>query len=271
MKLVLVDDSFSARRALQAILEGLGFEVRSFGETSPALQALESEPADIVFCDYVLQNEDGVDMWRRMREVRSLKRIPFVLVSGLIDERVRHCCAEEGIDWVLAKPFTVDAVRQLLDAVQDSLRRAPRPVDEEELSPADDLRAQALAEIAREMLEDLVRLRDIAEVAVLDAAGTSVASTGEVPQLSEDLRSWAERCDSLLGPKAEPNAEAPKSMILETESRSYVAHQLDGCRVLASLKRFSALGPLRFYVERASVRLDALSHSTVSPCLERVS
>ena len=41
--------------------------MRSFADIPEALESLREEPADAVFCDYVLQDQDGLQMWQEMQ------------------------------------------------------------------------------------------------------------------------------------------------------------------------------------------------------------
>lgn len=241
MNIILVDDSFSARRALQSLLESRGCHVRSFADIQPALDAYSEEGAEAVFCDYVLQELDGVEMWRRLQALPGAGSVPFVLISGLVDERLRERCTQEGIQWVLGKPFTVDAVSDLLDEV-----RQVRAASVEKAATAS---APQDVEMATQLVEDLAGFRDLAEVAILSGTGDAVAGT--YPSPSAEVKDWFERSVHQMPLDADPG----QSLIHESGGRVWMALDLHGgMRFVGRLRRFSAVGPVRFFARRLTAR-----------------
>jgi len=241
MNVILVDDSFSARRALQAILEGTGCTVRSFEDIDGGLSSFEETPADAVFCDLVLKEEDGVAMWRRLQERLGEETVPFALISGLIDDGVRDRAETEGIQWLLAKPFSTEAVEEVLDAMRSVSQPNADAPDEVELhlNPA-------LLELASCLIQDLSGLHDLKEVVIFSDRGDVVAASNEF--VSDEVRAWFSDALQFL---SSSDFESGRSVVLETGSAVWVALDLiDGARLICSMARFTSVGPIRFFSHR---------------------
>jgi two-component system chemotaxis response regulator CheB len=101
-RVLIVDDSPSARLALRRVLEGAGFEIA--GEATCVTQALTSARTlspDLVTMDMQLGDEDGLEAARAiMLEVPT----PIVIVTGLERSGLAFRATEVGALDVLSKP-----------------------------------------------------------------------------------------------------------------------------------------------------------------------
>jgi len=240
MNIILVDDSFSARRALQTILESRGCTIRSFADIDAGLESFDDSPADAVFCDLVLQEHDGVEMWRRLRERPNGDRTPFALISGLIDDEVRARADAEGIRWLLVKPFSMVAVDEILEGVRAELQVAAEEAAAEAIPDPVDLL------VAESLFKDLSGLRGLEEIAVFSERGDLVFASTET--LSAELGAWHDSTRQLI-PTSE--REPGQNVIVESAGKVWIAVDLVGGQCLVcSADRFSAVGPVRFFALR---------------------
>jgi CheY-like chemotaxis protein len=112
MRILVVDDTETMRTLLSAFFESLGHEVVTLASGRDVLAELGRGRFDIVFTDVAMPDFSG---WQVLRTVRAAAPgTPVVLVSGydLGDDR-----RGERPDAVLEKPFTLERIRQVLDAV----------------------------------------------------------------------------------------------------------------------------------------------------------
>jgi two-component system OmpR family response regulator len=120
--LIVVDDEAGIRTLLSNYFGRHGFRVSAVASGAELLQLMQSDPAALVLLDLGLQNEDGFEVARRLRE---RWRCGLVFVTGRGDTVDRIVGLEIGADDYVTKPFDL---RELLARVKSVLRRLqPEP------------------------------------------------------------------------------------------------------------------------------------------------
>ncbi len=133
-RILVVEDDAENRALLLTMLEKLGYEAAGVSDGVTALRALGLEPGDLgsdpdlpaepmpapdgpwdaVLMDVVLPGPDGRDVTRRMRELDDA--LPVVAVTGQAMSGDRESCLASGMNAYVPKPFTVDLIRDALEA-----------------------------------------------------------------------------------------------------------------------------------------------------------
>ncbi|HBL26626.1 MAG TPA: hypothetical protein DD490_07315 [Acidobacteria bacterium] len=121
-KLLIVDDSLSVRKALERILGTRGYLTRSAASLAAAREVLAEEPPDLVLCDLVLPDGDGLEICAELRG-----RIPVLCISALVDAEVRERVAAAGAAGLLAKPFSAEEILEAVDARLGAATERPGP------------------------------------------------------------------------------------------------------------------------------------------------
>jgi len=93
-RLLVVDDSMTARTLLQNILESAGYEVKTAHNGAAGYAALLAEPFDLIVSDVEMPRMDGFELTRRIRGEPKLAELPVVLVTAREENEDR----ERGID-----------------------------------------------------------------------------------------------------------------------------------------------------------------------------
>jgi ATP-binding cassette subfamily B protein len=114
LRVLVIDDSEDALRALEILLQMAGAEVVAFGSGREALASLEgSQQADwphVLVCDIALGEEDGHQVVRRLRHLEAQRglvldrRVPAIALTGLTEEADRVRALMAGFQLHLAKP-----------------------------------------------------------------------------------------------------------------------------------------------------------------------
>lgn len=151
-RVVIVDDSVSVCKAVERMLAPRGAEVVAIHTGEEALARLEDERPELVICDLVLPDLEGLAVCRFVRESRTLARVPLLAISGLATDEVRRQALAAGAEAVLKKPFRGEVLLAEVDGLLARGRGAGRPPAPPPTPPAPVLRA--LAEL--EMLPGLV-------------------------------------------------------------------------------------------------------------------
>lgn len=113
---MVVDDDEGLRMLVGCALEGMGrAEVCGFDCGADALAAFAADPDGFQFVvtDFQMPGMDGLELRRRLHEIAPGLKILLATGSGAFtDEEV----AREGFCGLLSKPFTIDALREAVEA-----------------------------------------------------------------------------------------------------------------------------------------------------------
>jgi two-component system chemotaxis sensor kinase CheA len=93
-KLLVVEDSITARTLLKNILEAAGYVVKTAVDGLDAWTMLKTDPIDLVVSDVEMPRMNGFDLTTAIRHDRDLAELPVVLVTALASRGDR----ERGID-----------------------------------------------------------------------------------------------------------------------------------------------------------------------------
>ncbi len=101
-KLLVIDDSLSVRKAIERILAPQGHDLRDASTLASALASLRFETPDLVLCDLILPDGDGLEVCLALRGTG----IPVICMSAIADPSVHARVKNAGGDILLSKPFT---------------------------------------------------------------------------------------------------------------------------------------------------------------------
>lgn len=93
-RVLVAEDSITARSLLKGILESAGYEVKAAVDGADAFAALKTEPFDLVVSDVDMPRLSGFDLTAKIRADKRLAELPVVLVTALESREDR----ERGID-----------------------------------------------------------------------------------------------------------------------------------------------------------------------------
>jgi len=105
-RLLVVDDSATARAELSRLLGEQGHSVRTAANGMEALRLLDRHPeVELVLCDLVMPVLDGMGVLQMLAARGELRRHPVIILSAVNDmQRVVGCLAAGAMDFV-RKPY----------------------------------------------------------------------------------------------------------------------------------------------------------------------
>jgi two-component system, OmpR family, KDP operon response regulator KdpE len=118
VKVLLVDDDATLRRAVGIGLRAAGHEVLFAADGRSALQAHREDRPDVVVLDLGLPDLDGDEVLRRMR---SWSTTPVVVLSARAESTEKVQALDLGADDYVTKPFGME---ELLARIRAAARRA---------------------------------------------------------------------------------------------------------------------------------------------------
>ena len=120
--LYVVDDEEGTLGMIVRVLESGGFAVRAFSTSDEALINLQNEMPDLIVSDINLETSTigGFSFYEKVRQFSHLSHVPFIFLSGMIDEGMIRYGKGLGADDYLTKPFSGE---MLLDTIKGKLKR----------------------------------------------------------------------------------------------------------------------------------------------------
>jgi DNA-binding response OmpR family regulator len=113
-----VDDDQGLQTVVSHYLSGEGYAMMSANSGKQLMDVLQDNTPNIILLDLVLPDTDGISI---LAQLRSMKKIPVIVVSGKSDTTEKIVCLEMGADDYLTKPFEM---RELSARIKAVLRRA---------------------------------------------------------------------------------------------------------------------------------------------------
>lgn len=109
--ILIVDDDSGALSSLRFMLESEGYAVSAFSSGADLFAAfVESRPSCVII-DYKMPGMNGIDVFRRLRELHP--DLPIILITGHPDPMIRHAAERVGLS-LIEKPLSQD---ELLAAI----------------------------------------------------------------------------------------------------------------------------------------------------------
>jgi CheY-like chemotaxis protein len=125
-KVLVVDDSRSGRRIMQALLTVLGFEVFESEDAASAIAMIQSNRLALATVDRVLGTDDGVELVRAMRRHPNFGNSPKILaVTGQVGRQHEEAFRAAGADAYLGKPFKLSEIATVIRALGFGEERDP--------------------------------------------------------------------------------------------------------------------------------------------------
>lgn len=120
VRVLVVDDEAVVRDVLTRYLEKDGFRVDAAEDGEAALELAARSRPDIVVLDLMLPKVDGLEVFRRLRELGD---VPVVMLTAKGEEVDRLVGLELGADDYVSKPFSP---REVVARIRAVLRRGDR-------------------------------------------------------------------------------------------------------------------------------------------------
>ncbi len=176
MKVLVVDDNATSRSILQEMLESFSFEVSLAPSGEEGITELENadegKPFELVIMDWKMPGMDGVEASKRIKNHKSLSKIPpVIIVTAYGREEVMQQAEQIGIKGFLLKPVSAST---LFDMIMQAFGETMPEISR--VAPRKEQESKALKNIqgARVLLVEDNEINQQVAMEILEGAGLNV-------------------------------------------------------------------------------------------------
>jgi DNA-binding response OmpR family regulator len=121
-RILVIDDQSDVRAMISIVLRVQHFEIVEAASAAAGLKAFESSSFDLVIVDIFLQETNGFDLIRMMRE--RVPDLPIVAISGMTTLDFVSASPELSDVVCLQKPFRPNDLLRAIEAAKGSFRQS---------------------------------------------------------------------------------------------------------------------------------------------------
>jgi PAS domain S-box-containing protein len=117
MRILLAEDNLINQQVALAMLDKLGYGVKTVGNGAEAIEALRRGTYDLVLMDCMMPQMDGYEATRRIREQRTGIRNPQIPIIALTADAMsgdRDKCLQAGMSDYITKPVDLGKLAEVL-------------------------------------------------------------------------------------------------------------------------------------------------------------
>jgi DNA-binding response OmpR family regulator len=122
--IVVIDDEADILELIRYNLEKEKAVVRTFTSGTEAVRMMHEQAPDLILCDWMMDDIDGLDLCRIVKRDPLLSHIPFVMLTARGDEIDAVTALELGADEYLTKPIRI---KELTTRIRKILKRTAPP------------------------------------------------------------------------------------------------------------------------------------------------
>lgn len=123
---LVVDDEEDTLALTEAMLSPRGYQVLLASSGAAAIEAVQ-RGADVVLLDVMMPGMSGLEVLAYMRETPRLASIPVILLTARQRDHDLIDGYQQGADYYITKPCTVEQIVYGLDLVLRGAKQQPSP------------------------------------------------------------------------------------------------------------------------------------------------
>ena len=114
--ILIVDDNISQCVTLSLILRHKGYSVETAKNGLEAIEKVQIKPFDMILMDIKMPILNGVETYRRIKNIRS-DTLVIMMTAYVLEDLVREALAE-GAYAIVHKPFDIEKLITLLEEMK---------------------------------------------------------------------------------------------------------------------------------------------------------
>ena len=118
LKVLVVDDQLTIRSLVRSGLQQIGVtSVDEAPDGEAGLRALIEKGSHLIISDYNMPKLDGLGLLRAVRAHPPTAKTAFIMLTGRADKELVQRAVQFGVNNYLVKPFTVQTLKDKIEAV----------------------------------------------------------------------------------------------------------------------------------------------------------
>ena len=123
LRMLIVDDSRSARSHARRVLENLGGEkITEAVNGREAIQFLATDQFDLIVTDWHMPECDGLELTRHIRHDPRHQHVPVLMITSETDQSCLDAALRTGVSAICPKVFDPQSVAGILNSLLDAAR-----------------------------------------------------------------------------------------------------------------------------------------------------
>lgn len=122
-KILVIDDSLSVRKQVQAMLPKGNFQVLEAKDGQEGLKLINQERPNLIMLDFLMPKINGLEVYKQLQSKPELQKIPLVIMSGRREEvleKIPEPAFNKYFEFIL-KPFEQ---KDLVAAIQSAMKKS---------------------------------------------------------------------------------------------------------------------------------------------------
>ena len=126
MRILIIEDSDSIRRMIEALVSARGYEVDAVSNGAKGLEVAFEKVPDVILLDLNLGGSyDGFEVCARVRANALTRATPVIVISALSDEESKKKAHAAGCTAYYTKPFSPIALLKEIESLRVRQRSTP--------------------------------------------------------------------------------------------------------------------------------------------------
>jgi chemotaxis protein histidine kinase CheA len=116
-RIVVADDSLSARRSLEQLMRDAGYEVDVASDGFETVAQVEARRTAVLLLDMEMPRMNGLEVARSLRNKPETRDLPILMITSRTASKHRQMAEDAGVTQMLAKPVSEDMLVTLVAAL----------------------------------------------------------------------------------------------------------------------------------------------------------
>jgi CheY-like chemotaxis protein len=119
--ILIIDDDYFMRKLIEVMLIREGHSVQVAEDTEQASKILAKNKIDLITCDIMLPDMDGLAFLRKLKSDEITQSIPVIMITATGIKETLQAALENGACCVIEKPFTAQKMIAAVDFATNPL------------------------------------------------------------------------------------------------------------------------------------------------------
>jgi DNA-binding response OmpR family regulator len=126
MRILIVEDSDSIRKMIEALVSARGHDVTAVPSGAKGLELALANPPDVILLDLNLPGSyDGFQVCERLRDNPLTRSVPVLIISATADDDAKRRALGAGATAYYTKPFSPIALLKEIESLKTRQRSVP--------------------------------------------------------------------------------------------------------------------------------------------------